>query len=244
MASFSRLRACWAAPLLTFLGTALVVPLTWPQVASAQGATVSSVIASAKGAITKQTGVHLLVYSHVGSSVESLVGDLGVKRGIETITQNKDTVTIELTPSYAYVKGNEPGLTSIMGFSASQAKKIGNEWVSVKAGTSQYTSLASGLDTSSLAGLLPDVKGTTLSVEKAKPVDLFLLKWTSAATSSSPQLTHTLTLAAVGDTLPVEQSTVAANGSTETAAFSKWGEAVRVSAPPARSTIPYSTLAS
>jgi hypothetical protein len=55
-------------------------------------------------------------------------------------------------------------------------------------------------------------------------------------------LSDTLTVSAAGATLPVEETMTASGGGLETITFSKWGEPVVVSAPPAGSTISYSKI--
>jgi len=212
--------------------------------ASAEVATPSSVLSAAKAAIAKQTGGHLTVTvkASASASSENVVADLGAKNGAETISEGTATVTIRLTPAYAYFSGNSTGLTTIFGLTAAQAKKIGKDWVSLKAGTSQYSGLKSDATISSVTGLLPAAKGTKLSTETVKGVKLYVLKWTSAATSSTPKLTNTLTLAAVGATLPVEEVATGTGVAKETIMLTKWGERVVVSAPPAGSTIAYSKI--
>ena len=205
------------------------MPVALGEAASAGVATASSVLTAAMGAIAKQTGVHLAVTSQSSSSsgTEKVVADLGAKFGVETISEAKETVTIKLTPTYGYVTGNPSGLTNLLGLSSAEVKRIGKDWVSVKAGTSQYSGLQSGLTVSSLVSVLPKAKGTKLSTETTKAADLYVLKWTTVATSSSPELSSTLTLSAVGAALPVGETTTAPGGGKETATFSKWGEAVR-----------------
>jgi hypothetical protein len=224
------------------LVAALMVPVTLEDAASAQSATVGSVLAAAKGAIAKQTGVHVAVLKTSSSAIESVVGDFGVKSGVETVTVGKDHVTFRVTPTYGYLSGDASGLTDIVDLSPAEVKKIGKDWVSVKAGTSQYASLSSGMSASSLTAVLPKAKGAKLSTEVSSGAHLYVIKWDTAATSSSPQLSSTLTLSEAGATLPVEQISTASGGSKETAKFSRWGETVRVSAPPTGSTIPFSKV--
>ena len=193
--------------------------------------------------MAKQTGVHLVESGKSGSSSVLFIADLGTKSGQETASEGKARLTLELTPTYAYIGGNSSGLTTIFGLTAAQAKKVGKDWISVKAGTSEYAPLKSGLTSSSLAVLFPATKGTTLSTTITDGVHLYVLKWTTAATSSTPKLSHTMTISAVGATLPVELLATASSGSASTK-FSKWGEHVTVSAPPVASTISLSKLTS
>jgi hypothetical protein len=202
--------------------------------------TTASVLTAAKSAIGKQTSVHLEVTSSASSSSvqEKLKADLGKTSGAETISEGAETVLIRVTPTYAYLSGNSTGLTKILGLTAAEAKKVGTDSVAVKAGTSQYKNLAASITVSSVVSILPPAKGTNLSTPAPVAKKLYTLKWNTAATSSVPALANTLTLSAVGDTLPVLETTMASGGGKETVSLSKWGEHVLVSAPPAGSVIP------
>jgi hypothetical protein len=213
--------------------------------ASAAAPTLGSVLAAAKAAIAKQKAVHLQVDSESSSSSvpEKVVADLGLRSGTESVTEGSSAVRIVVTPAYGYLSGNASGLTKIVGMSSGQAQKVGRDWIVLKAGTSQYTGLATDIRISSVETVLPAAKGTTLSVETSAGHRLYVLKWATAATSSVPALTNTLTLPVAGATLPI-QEVATAKGSKQTVTLSKWGEFVQVSAPPARDTIPYSKVQS
>ncbi|MGA3352819.1 MAG: hypothetical protein ABSD85_06485 [Acidimicrobiales bacterium] len=162
--------------------------------------------------------------------------------GMETIALGAATATIKVTPSYGYISGSSSGLTTIFGLSAAQAKKVGKHWVSFKAGTSQYSSFKSGVTMPSIDSVLPEAKGTKTSTADDKGTKIYVLTWTTAATSSTPKTLNTLTISAVGPALPIKETASDAAGDHETLLLSKWGEHVSVSAPPTASTISYSQL--
>ncbi len=114
---------------------------------SAGARTTSSVLTAAKSDIGKQTSVHLVVTSSSRSTSveEHIKADLGTVSGIETISEGSETVVLKVTPSYGYLSGDSSGLTKIFGMTSAQAKRVGKDWVSVKAGTSQYKD-SGGLD--------------------------------------------------------------------------------------------------
>lgn len=233
---------------LTLATTALVIltccgftPSARP---SARAETTSSVLASAKAAIAKQTSARLslTVTSTSSSGTEKVTENLGVTEGMETIALGAATATIKVTPSYAYISGSSSGLTTIFGLSAAQAKKVGKRWVSLKAGTSQYSDFKSGVTMSSVDSVLPEAKGTKTSMADVKGTKVYVLTWTVAATSSTPKTSNTLTISAVGAALPIKGTASDAAGGHETLLLSNWGEHVSVSAPPAASTISYSQL--
>jgi hypothetical protein len=223
--------------------TALMMSAVIDTAASAEVATASSVLTAAKAAIARQASAHIVFTSKSGSSSDTVIVDAGTKSGRETISEGKATATLELNSTYAYIDGNSSGLTTIFGLSAADAKKIGKDWVSMKAGTSQYSSLKSSVTISSVTSVLPTAKGTTVSTSVSKGTKLYVLKWTTKATSSTPKLSSALTVSAEGATLPVKETETASSGS-ETTTFSKWGEHILVTAPPVASTIAYSKITS
>ena len=234
-------RVCRGRVLFVSLGATALVMSTALGVAASAAATTSSVLKAAKAAMAKQTGVHLVDSSKSGSSSILAIVDFSTKSGEETFSEGKVRLTLRVSPTYAYISGNASELTAIFGLTAAQAKKVGKDWISVKAGTSEYAAFKSGLTISSLVGVLPPTKGTTLSTTVTDGVHLYVLKWTTAATSSEPKLSNTMTISAEGATLPVEEITTASSGSATTK-FSRWGEHVVVSAPPAASTIAESKI--
>ena len=103
-------------------------------------------------------------------------------------------MTIVVTPAYGYVSGNSGGLTKIVGLTSAEVKKVGSKWITLKAGSSQYTSLATDIKVSSIESVLPPAKGTTLATETIPgPGRVYVLKWATAASSSNPALSSTLT---------------------------------------------------
>jgi hypothetical protein len=213
--------------------------------AEAAGApTTSSVLTSAKSAIGKQTSVHLVLTSRSSSTSveEQIKADLEKTSGIETISVGSERAIIRVTPRYAYLSGNSSGLTTLFGLTSAEVNKVASDWVSFKAGTSQYKDLAASLTVSSVTSVLPVAKGTKLHTPAPPDKKFYTLKWDTAATSSQPALANTLTLSAIGATLPVQETSTASGGGKETVALSKWGEHVLVSAPAAGSTIPFSNL--
>lgn len=229
---------------LTLATTALVVLAGCGSTPSAKAETTSSVLASARAAIAKETGAHLsiTVKSSSSSGAEEVTEDSGERNGKETIALGAATATIRVTPSYGYISGSSSGLTTLFGLSAAQAKKVGKDLVSFKAGTSQYSAFKSGVTMSSIASVLPKATGTKMSTADVNRTKVYVLTWTIAATSSTPKTVSTLTISAVGAALPIEQTATDSAGDDMTLVLSKWGGHVIVTAPPVVSTIPYSDL--
>jgi hypothetical protein len=217
----------------------LVISLGFGAAAYGDGVSAAGVLSSTKAAIATQTSAHVMFTAHSGTTgtTEKIVADVGTTSGTEDISEGSAKVAIKVTPAFAYVSGNVAGLTKLFGLSSSQARTVGHKWVSWKAGSSQYKNLRSDLTMGSVAALLPKAKGTTVSTKTAGGVGLYVLRWTTAATSSVPRLSNTLTVSSSTPVLPLTDTATASGGTKVTTVLSKWGEAVVVQAPPATSTI-------
>jgi len=111
--------------------------------------------------VGRNPGVHE-VESATSASVSWLfIADLGTNSGETTLSEGKARVTSKLTPTYAYTRGNSSGLRTLFGLTAAQAKKVGKDWVSIEPATALYVAFKSRDTISSLAGDLPEAKGTT-----------------------------------------------------------------------------------
>jgi len=230
--------------LATALMTSALVGAATTVAAAAAAPTTTSLLAAAKAAISKQGAVHLEVDSKSTTATdnERVVADLGKKSGTESISTGKDAVTIVVTPAYGYVSGNPGGLSKIVGLTSAEVKKVGSKWIALKAGSSQYTSLATDIRVTSIETVLPQVKGTTLATETIPgPGRVYVLKWATAASSSNPALSSTITFPVTGPALPIQEVTTA-KGSKETVTLSKWGEFVNIAVPPLSQTIPYAKV--
>jgi hypothetical protein len=233
-----------APHLLHALGiVALVISAALGATACAGVMTTGSLVKNAKASITEQSGVHLVTIakSSSSSSTEKIIADFGTKSGVENISEGKADSVIKVMPTYAYISGNSSGLTTIFGLSSADANKIGKDWVSWKAGTSQYSGFKSGSTISSITAVVSKAEGAKLSTDVTKGAKLYVLMWMTAATSSLPKVSNTLTVSAQTN-LPVEETASTSGGAKETTTFSKWDEHVVVNAPPVASTITASGL--
>ncbi len=205
----------------------------------------SSLIKTVKVAIGKESGAKLVSIEHSTSSSDVAKESLfaGTSSGQESFAAGAADVKIKVTSSDAYVSGSSSGLTTILGMSSADAKKIGSKWVYWKHGTTEYSDLKADVTVSSLTSVLPKAKGTKLSTHVTAGSTLYVLKWTTAATSSTSKLSNTLSVSMRTD-LPVQSTSTASGGTKVTTTFSGWGKHVRVSAPPAGSTVAGSTIKS
>lgn len=190
----------------------------------------------------RESAVHLVVDVTSGSSIlESGTEDAATRIGVETITEGKAIARVMVTSTFAYLSGNTSGLTTILGLSTAEAEKVGKDWVSLKSGTTQYSRLKTDVTISSVLSVLPAAEGTKLSTGVVNGTKVFVLSWTTAATSSAPRFSSTLTISAVGAALPIKEIATTSRDQ-ETISLSKWDEPVSPSAPPASLTIAYSKV--
>jgi hypothetical protein len=224
--------------------TALVALAAVAGPVAAAPVTATSVLKVAKTAIGSQSSVHVefAATSKKRKITERITADVGATGGAELVAEGKSTLAIKVTPTAGYVSGNASGLTTLYGLTAAQAKKIGTHWVTFKSSTSQYTTLKSDVTFSSVLALLPKPKGTKVKTHTAHGTTQYVLSWTTAASNSNPKLSNSLTVAAGGTNLPVEEIETDGTGVKVTTTLSKWGESVQVGAPAPASTIDSSQI--
>ena len=110
----------WRVLLISLGATALVMSTALGAAASAS-VTTSSVLKAARAAISKQTGVHLVLSGKSSSASGHVIEDLGTKSGEEIYSAGGASFTIKLTPTYVYFSGNSYALTADLGLTAAQA---------------------------------------------------------------------------------------------------------------------------
>jgi hypothetical protein len=225
---------------LALLTTVLVVGVPLAAQASVSNPSVATILKAAKVAIVKQSGVHVTVSTSSGKTDSSVVADIGKTSGTETYVSGNERFTITVTPTYAYLSGSQKGLTTLMGLTAAEQKKIGKKSMAMKKGTSYYTTFKSNLTSgTTFSSLLPAARGTALLATRDKKTNGYQLKWTAKATSTQPKTTTVMTFSSGRATLPLKDAVSTSTGKSETT-FSKWGEKVRVKVP--SSTISYSVV--
>ena len=94
--------------------------------ASGKNPTAASILAAANASLAKEKGVHVKVVTLAGTVSSTLVANVGQDSGSEAYVSGKETFTITVTPTYAYLSGSATGLTKLMGLSSAEQKKIGN----------------------------------------------------------------------------------------------------------------------
>lgn len=160
---------------LALLSTALVIGASLAAQASVKNPTTASILAAAKTSLTKETGVHVKVLTIVGKVESSVVGDIGKVSGTETYVSGNESFTITVTPTYAYLSGSATGLTTLMGLSSAEQKKVGKASILMKKGTTPYTTFKPNLTSGAFSQLIPAAKGTTLLSQRDKATNGYQL---------------------------------------------------------------------
>jgi hypothetical protein len=215
------------------VGTVVMAGIETAGPATAGTVSAASVLKSTKTAIGGQASVHVTFAASSKKSkvTEKIMADVSASGGTESVAEGKGHLAIRVTPTAGYVSGNATGLTDLYGLSAAQVKKIGANWVAFKATTTQYATLKSDVTFSSVLALLPKAKGTKVSTHQSGGATQYVLTWTSAAKGSTPKLSNSLTVAAGGSKLPIEETETDSTGVKVTTTLSKWGESVVVAVP-------------
>ncbi len=206
--------------------------------ATTKGPSATSVLKAVRAIMAKERGVHIVVRSKSATTRNSVVADLGLTSGSETFTSGKAKVSILVTPTYAYLRGNASGLMTLVGLTASEQKLVGTKSIAMKAGTSPYVSFRSNLTVGAFTAFLPTQKNVRLT-RGARGA--YVLSWTTKATSTTTRTTSVLTMSRGARPLPLREVVSSSSGSGTTY-FSKWGESVKRSKPPAGSLIPYTSV--
>jgi hypothetical protein len=231
-------RSSLTLTLAVLSGTLMVGPALGAQAATKSPST-TSLLAAAKTALGKQTGVHIVVTTTENKVKSSVVADIGTTTGTETYASGTETFTITVTPKDAYLYGSEKGLTKVMGLTAAEQKAVGSDAIIMAKGSSPYTTFKANLTSGAFAQLLPAAKGTKLLAKRDKTTNGYQITWTTAKTSTAPKEVSVMTISSGSSTLPLKEAVVTTEGSSHTA-FTKWGESVSVKIP--SKTIPYATV--
>jgi hypothetical protein len=198
-----------------------------------------SIIKATKIALAREGGVRVKVSTTSGSTKSSVIANIGTTRGTETYLAGNESFTITVTPSDAYLNGSAKGLTTLMGLTAIEQKKVGHAAILMKKGSAPYKTFKSNLTVGAFSNLVPPLKGTKLLAKRDHSTNGYQLRWVSKATSTQPETTTTLVISSGASALPLKENVVTASGNSRTV-FSRWGEHVKVKVP--KSTIAYAKV--
>jgi len=215
--------------------------------ATETGQPASAMLASALAALRASPSVHLhgviKSSSHVGVLSQDSGADAG--RQVWTIDGNEHG-TVLVVGGVGYIKGNAAALTGFFGFPTGLATRLVGRWISFhpgdSAGGTNYQAVTSAVTLASVADELRLTGPLTLTaptVAAGQPV--VGVHGRVPGHDNPPGSTLTLYVASRGHPLPVTFQTKAAVGQA-TYRFSRWGEALHLTAPP--NSIPAASLSS
>jgi len=192
-------------------------------------------------AMRSQAGVVTTVTDRLGAKLEDMVTRSGIATGTQSITLNglgpTETVNIVLSGGVVFIRGNEAGLNTYMGFTAQAAKELAGEWLRVgsaegepHAELSLFTNASADLTISTL--VLDTVLPEPLSFTRPALIDGQQVTGIAATIrqADEPTVHAVLYVRASGNPLPVEE-VEAVKGGTSTAVFSNWGKAPMLNVP-------------
>jgi hypothetical protein len=210
-------------------GSALVLLFAATAAAATSPAGVYRAAIAAAGA---QKSVHYVSTSSIGGNRETIVGDAGRERGIQRISfahgGTTGHVTVIVTTTAAYVRGDAFTLRNYMGLTSAQVSQYAGRWFSVKPPTVEYAVIAEAVRMRSfvneltMAGPYTAVPATTLGGHSVTGVR-------SKVTHAGKTATVTLYVAG-GSSLPVVQVVDGSSGKVTTT-LTRWNEQVAVVAP-------------
>ena len=215
--------------------------------ATGTGQHASAMLASALAALRAGPSVHIHGATKSSGHVSALSQDSGADAGRQTFTIGSEHATVLVVGGVGYIKGNAAALTGFFGFSAALATRLAGRWISFhpgdSAGGTDYQAVTAGV---TLAGVDDEIRLTgplTLTAPTAaagQPV-VGVHGHAPAGNGNPPGATGTLYVASSGRLLPVTFQVKAAVGQT-IYTFSRWGEALHLTAPP--NPIPAASLSS
>ena len=196
-------------------------------------ATPVQLYAGALTAARAQRSVHYVALSSFGGRTVTIVGDAARDRGVQRITVRHRAqvghVTVAVVANVAYVRGDAATLKSYMGLSAADASRYGGRWLSIQPSQPRFAPVAEAVRLLSTINELQmpppftTVATTTVAGQRVNGVR-------STFTQAGHDVTETLFVRASGSPLPVRQVATATGVGVSTT-FSRWNEAVHVSAP-------------
>jgi hypothetical protein len=191
--------------------------------------------------VSFQSGTNVSANANPNASV-TIVTDAGSSVGIQRVTFTQGGASgheiVEVAGREAYFSGDSFTLENFNGFSAAAAARYAGTWLEVSPSDSAFTGLTSAVTMSTIPSqiVLPKpemLKGeSTVSGLRVKAVR-------GVISTHSGKETGVLYVRSAGSPLPVKLTSSLVHGGHGSDAFSKWNEAVTVTAP--QSSIPFSS---
>jgi hypothetical protein len=231
--------------------SAVTLSLLFPSAAQATATeTGATLLSASESAVAHEDSVHVVSFQS-GTNVSAnaspnasvtIVTDAGSSEGIQRVAFTQGGAsgheTVEVVGGEAYFSGDSFTLKNFNGFSAAAATHYAGAWLEVSPSDAAFTSLTSAVTMSTIPAqiVLPKpelLKGeSTVSGIRVKAVR-------GVVSTHSGTETGVLYVRSAGSPLPVKLTSFLVHGGHGSDVFSRWNEAVTVTAPP--SSIPFSS---
>lgn len=204
----------------------------------------SLILAEARAAAETAGSVHYVQTGRTSQETGMNVADAAASKGHDAMTlSNGARATVIVTGGVAYLRANLVALTGFFLLPGTTATRMANRWISVRSSISAdrqlWDDLSFEMTTGSILGALTPVGPLTRT--PAGRVGGRLVVGVHGkvrpGTGAAPGSTETLYVAASGLPLPVSCTEVYDSSKVITA-FSRWGEAVQITAPPGATPLP------
>jgi hypothetical protein len=191
----------------------------------------------ALGKLKDATGVHIEITSTAASGATTTVTDdatdIGGRQRFEAMGA---TMTILFTGDVAYAEGNEAGLVGFLGIPDAKARSAAFRWIAFdpgdKVGVTTYADLTNGITASSVASELtlaaPYAKIPPATIDGQPSVGI---RARVPATEKVPASARVSLYVSKADGRPVFYKLAGDGAHKYQVTFSKWGEAVNLTAP-------------
>jgi hypothetical protein len=188
----------------------------------------SAIFAAARG----EHSVHYVSRSS-GSGSTAVVADVGATRGIQRITFRKGgasgRATVLVVSRTAYILGDAFSLRGFFGFSASQAKRYKNQWITIPHTSPAFGTVAAAVTLGSfLTEVYPQANLARVrgSVDGRQVVGV-----RGVSRHEGERVVETVYARAKGAPLPVEEKETGSAGFHGLTRVGPWNRPVRVQAP-------------
>jgi hypothetical protein len=196
---------------------------------------------SALAAANRVNSFHYLSNSSLtgsGGGTQKVIGDAGPDSGKQVITAGDQKFTVLVVGQACYIRGNAAALVVNLGLTSALAAAHANQWISLARTDGPYASVYAAVTAHS--ALSDNISVVPRDQSTPTRRDGRLVQTVTGAIApvpgqtGTPKGTATLTVRASTPHLPVrytEQGTLSGQTSVSTLSFSRWGEALHITAP-------------
>jgi hypothetical protein len=199
----------------------------------------SQLLSSSIGAARNAGSFHFVDKAGSGSQAVVLSGDTGTVTAQETSTSAAGHLSVSLVGGVAFLQAGTATLESFLGLSTTQATKVNGRWVSVTKGEKGYTRIVQSLaPDAELDAYIPQFGLGTGKRRTVHGIAVLPVSGAAPAKDSTAGLpaVASLFVSVQAPNLPVggvvSGNDIHGRRQSEEVAFTKWGEQLRLGAPP------------